>query len=81
MGHEGKQQDMQHGTINNSRDATPEERARLCYELGLHPGTATTQDIVKALHVYVNDAEPDESGLSPAIAGHRYDAWRGLLNF
>ena len=72
---------MNTGIINNGRDATAGEWSRLCYELGLHPDLATRQEVIKALHVYVNDAEPDDDGLAPAVAGFRYDVWRGLLNF
>lgn len=72
---------MNSGIINNGRDATVREWSRLCYELDLHPGRATKQEVIQALHGYVEDADPDEDGLSPAIAGHRYDAWRGLLKF
>lgn len=73
---------MNSGIINlGGRDATREEFSRLCYELGMNPKDATKLDVIKALQTFVNDAEPDENGLSPKIAGFRYDMWRSLLRF
>lgn len=72
---------MNSGILNTGRNATPKERAILAYELGLKPSEATKQELIIALQSHVENSDVDDLGLSPAVAGFRYDAWRGLLKF